>query len=126
MQVILNENGYVKAYALIGSFGSDFVTVNEPDNIYDFENNYCSYYLSEDNILVKSDDKLKEIETERELVFLRSQRDKACFPYVNRGEMWYSRLSAEQKEELGAWYQAWLDVTDTKVIPEMPEWLANH
>lgn len=126
MQVILNEQGYVKAYALIGSFGSDFVTVNEPENIDDFENNYRSYYLSEDNILVKSDDKLKEIETERELVDLRSQREKACFPYVNRGEMWYSRLSAEQKEELGAWYQAWLDVTDTRVIPEMPEWLANH
>lgn len=126
MQVILNEQGYVKAYALIGSFGSDFVTVNEPENIDDFENNYRSYYLSEDNILIKSDDKLKEIEAERELVFLRSQREKACFPYVNRGEMWYSRLSAEQKEELDTWYQAWLDVTDTKVIPEIPEWLANH
>lgn len=126
MQVILNEQGYVKAYALIGSFGSDFITVNEPENIDDFENNYRSYYLSEDNILVKSDDKLKEIETERELVFLRSQRNKACFPYVNRGEMWYSRLSAEQKKELDTWYQAWLDVTDTKVIPEMPEWLVNH
>lgn len=123
MQVILNEQGYVKAYALIGSFGSDFMTVDEPENIDDFENNYRSYYLSDGNVLVKSDDKLKEIETERELVSLRSQRNKACFPYVNRGEMWYSRLSAEQKEELGAWYQAWLDVTETKAVPEAPTWL---
>ena len=123
MQVILNEQGYVKAYALIGSFGSDFVTVDEPENINDFENNYRSYYLSDGNVLVKSDDKLKEIEVERELIYLRSQRKKACFPYINRGEMWYSRLSAEQKEELGAWYQAWLDVTETKVVPDAPEWL---
>lgn len=123
MQVILNEQGYVQAYALIGSFGSDFVTVNEPENIDDFENNYCSYHLSEGNVLVKSDDKQKEIEAERELVVLRSQRDKACFPYVNRGEIWYSRLTDKQKEELSAWYQAWLDVTDTKVVPEKPEWL---
>jgi hypothetical protein len=123
MQVILNEQGYVQAYALIGSFGSDFVTVNEPENIDDFENNYCSYYLSDGNVLVKSDDRLKEIEVERELVVLRSQREKGCFPYVNRGEMWYGRLSVEQKEELDTWYQAWLDVTDTKVVPEKPEWL---
>lgn len=123
MQVVLNEQGYVKAYATIGSFGSDFVTVDEPDDLNDFENNYRSYYLSDGNVLVKSNDKLKEIEADRELVVLRSQREKACFPYINRGEMWYSRLSADQKNELSVWYQAWLDVTSTKVIPEKPEWL---
>lgn len=123
MQVILNEQGYVKAYALIGGFGSPSVAVNEPENLDDFENNYRSYYLSEDNVLVKSDDKQKEIENQRELINLRSQREKVCFPYINRGELWYSKLSAEQKEELDVWYQAWLNVTDTKVIPGVPEWL---
>ena len=123
MQVILNEQGYVMAYALIGGFGTPSVTVNEPENLDDFENNYRSYYLSNGNVLVKSEDKQKEIDNNRELTSLRSQREKACFPYVNRGEMWYSRLSAEQKEELGTWYQAWLDVTETKVAPEKPEWL---
>ena len=123
MQVILNEQGYVKAYALIGSFSSDAVDVSEPENINDFENNYRSYYLSDDNVLVKNDDRLKEIEVERELITLRSLRDKVCFPYINRGEMWYNRLSAEQKDELDAWYQAWLDVTETKIVPETPEWL---
>ncbi len=123
MQVVLNEQGYVKAYALIGSFSSDFVTVNEPENIDDFENNYRSYYLSDGNILIKSDDKLKEIETERELFGLRSQREKTCFPYINRGALWYSKLSDEQIDELDAWYQAWLDVTETKAVPEAPEWL---
>lgn len=124
MHVILNEQGYVKAYALIGSFCSDFVTVSDPENIDDFENNYRSYYLSEGNVLVKSDDKLKEIEAERELVALRSQREKACFPYVNRGALWYSKLTDEQMDELDAWYQAWLDITDSKIIPDVPEWLA--
>ena len=123
MQVILNEQGYVKAYALIGSFGSDFVIVNEPENIGDFENNYRSYYLSDDNVLVKNDDKQKAIEDERELASLRSQREKTCFQYINRGYMWYSRLTDKQKDELETWYQAWLDVTETRAIPEMPEWL---
>ena len=123
MQVILNEQGYVKSYALIGGFGSNAVTVNEPENIDDFENNYRSYYLSDSNELVKSDDKQKGIDNQREMTFLRSQREKVCFPYVNRGYMWYSKLTNEQKEELDVWYQAWLDVTDTKTIPEKPEWL---
>lgn len=122
MQVILNEQGYVRSYALIGSFSSNAVTVNEPANLDDFENNYRSYYLS-DGVLVKSADRQKEIENERELVYLRSQRDKACFPYINRGYLWYSKLTDEQKNELDTWYQAWLDVTDTRVIPTAPEWL---
>ena len=123
MQVILNEQGYVQAYALVGEFGTPSVTVNEPENLDDFENNYRSYYLSKDNVLVKSDEKQKEIETQRELVALRTRRDKECYPIINRGDLWYNRLSVEQKEELNTWYQAWLDVTETRVVPEKPEWL---
>lgn len=123
MQVIFDEHGYVYAYALIGSFGSDAVEVKEPENLYDFENNYSSYYLSDGNVLVKSDDKQKEIEDQRELASLRSQREKVCFPYINRGELWYSKLTAEQKDELDVWYQAWLDVTETRIVPDTPEWL---
>ena len=123
MQVILDGQGYVKAYALVGGFGSPSVAANEPEDLDDFENNYRSYYLSEDNILVKSNDKQKEIEEQRDLISLRTQREKVCFPYINRGEMWYSRLSADQKDELNVWYQAWLDVTNTKVVPKTPEWL---
>lgn len=123
MQVILNEQGFVDAYALIGSFGANAVTVNEPADINDFENNYNSYYLSNDNMLVKNIDKQKEIMAEMELASLRSQREKVCFPYINRGDLWYSKLTDVQNEELGAWYQAWLDVTETKVVPEKPEWL---
>ena len=123
MQVILNEQGYVKAYATIGSFGTPSIVVNEPKDIDDFENNYRSYYLSEDNELVKSDDKQKEIEEQRELTNLRTQRLKVCFPYINRGYLWYSKLTDEQRVELDSWYQAWLDVTSTKDIPEAPDWL---
>ena len=125
MQVILNEQGFVDAYALIGGFGSPAVIVNEPEDLDDFEENYRSYCLSEDNVLVKSEDKQKEIEDKRMLVDLRAQREKNCFTYVNRGELWYGRLTDEQKAELGVWYQAWLDVTETKVIPEAPEWLSE-
>lgn len=122
MQVILNEQGYVDSYALIGDFGTQSIEVAEPVDIADFENNYGSYYLS-DGVLVKHSEKQNEIENERELASLRSQREKVCFPYINRGYLWYSKLADAQKEELGAWYQAWLDVTEAKVVPEAPKWL---
>lgn len=124
MQVILNEQGYVEAYALIGEFASPSVTVPTPENIDDFEMNHRSYYLSNDNILVKSVDKQQDINEQRILTDLRFQRTKICFPYINRGSLWYETLSAEQKAELSEWYRAWLDVTNTKVVPEMPAWLS--
>ena len=122
MQVILNEQGYVRSYALVGKFSASAVTVDEPENLADFEDNYRSYYLS-NGVLVKSGDRQLELENERALRDLRSQREKACFPYINRGYLWYSKLTEEQKVELDAWYQAWLDVTKTKVVPAVPEWL---
>lgn len=123
MQIVLNEQGFVKAYALVGSFGADAVEVAEPENLVDFEENYRSYCLSAEGVLVKSEDKQAEIVEKRALAALRKEREKVCFPYVNRGELWYGRLSDAEKAELNTWYQAWLDVTDTKVVPETPEWL---
>jgi hypothetical protein len=123
MQIILNEHGYVKAYALIGVFGDvEAIDVDDPVDVADFEENYGSYYLSEGK-LIKSDNKQKEIEHARQLFDLRVQRAKVCFPYINRGYLWYSKLTNAQKDELNVWYQAWLDVTDTQVVPETPAWL---
>ena len=122
MRVILNEQGYVHEYALVGEFGTPSLVVDEPEDIVDFENNYGSYYIA-NGVLVKNHDKQVELEDERLLHDLRLQREKACFPYVNRGYLWYSKLTDEQKSELADWYQAWLDVTDTKIVPEAPTWL---
>lgn len=54
---------------------------------------------------------------------LRSRRASECFPVINRGAPWYNRLTAGQVAELDAWYQSWLDVTETKIVPEKPQWL---
>jgi len=54
---------------------------------------------------------------------LRNQREIECFSIVNRGEFWYKLLNETQKEELRKWYLAWLDVPETKTIPNKPEWL---
>ena len=65
----------------------------------------------------------EEIVLELTIEDFRYMREVQCFPVINRGILWYERLSTEQKEELNIWYQAWLDVTETKLIPVAPEWL---
>ena len=54
---------------------------------------------------------------------LRTQRSEECFSVINRGEPWYRRLTEVQKAELDTWYQKWLDVTETRTVPDKPSWL---
>lgn len=67
-----------------------------------------------------------EIQDISEIIYidhLRQLRDEECFPIINRGKLWYDNLTAEQLGELQNWYKSWLDVTETRVIPEKLEWL---
>lgn len=54
---------------------------------------------------------------------LRELRETECFAVINRGKVWYDNLTATQLQELDAWYKAWLDVTNTMVVPTAPGWL---
>jgi hypothetical protein len=54
---------------------------------------------------------------------IRKRREKECFPIINRGFLWYERLSREQLNELEEWYQAWLDAPETRIIPALPIWV---
>ena len=54
---------------------------------------------------------------------IRWQRDMECFPIINRGKLWYDKLTEEQLAELNVWYEAWLDAPQTLVIPTKPTWL---
>ena len=64
-----------------------------------------------------------ELVTNPEDTALRFAREIQCFSIVNRGALWLESLTELQREELRTWYQAWLDVTETGVIPERPSWL---
>lgn len=67
-------------------------------------------------------EQLQEVE-QIELNNLRAQREEECFTIVNRGQLWYNKLTQEQITQLNTWYQAWLDVTVTKIIPAKLSWL---
>ena len=58
-----------------------------------------------------------------DLQVIRARREQECFSVVNRGKVWYNKLSKEQEEELAAWYEAWLEAPEKKVVPIRPTWI---
>lgn len=53
---------------------------------------------------------------------LRRRRENECFAIVDRAA-WFYGLSDERKAEVLAWREAWLNVTDTLMVPEKPNWI---
>lgn len=60
-----------------------------------------------------------------ELDQLRARRNKECFTIINRGTLWYDLLTDSQKADLNVWYIEWLNVTETKQVPDVPESLTE-
>lgn len=78
----------------------------------------------EDGKLTSRTDAEKEQDRKRSQAYsLREMRKRECFSIINRGQLWYNRLTDAQKAELDVWYNAWLDVTETLVVPDKPTWL---
>ena len=54
---------------------------------------------------------------------IRYNREQKCFPIINRGKLWYDKLTDEQLKELGEWYVAWLNAPETMIEPADFEWI---
>ena len=54
---------------------------------------------------------------------LRYRREEECFYIINRGALWYTKLSEEQVQELEEWYHKWLMAPQTLEVPDKPEWI---
>ncbi len=123
MQIKIDAQGFVLSYAIVGNIEGGF-EVELPSN-FDYEafQNSPHCYKYENGTLVKDEVKANALLKETEKCKLRQLRKIECFPIINRGQLWYSALSAERVDELNAWYTAWLDVTETYIIPEKPDWL---
>lgn len=120
MQIQLTD-GYVSSYALEGNITGG-IEVKEPTDMRHFSDHFEAYYIR-DGTLTFDDEKQKSNERKALQSDLRQRREKECFPYINRGQPWYDRLTDEQKTELAEWYAAWLKATDTMTVPSKPSWL---
>ena len=121
MKILIDENKYLTCFCIDAELENG-IEVAEPDDLESFIDTFSAYKY-EDGNLILDEQKLQSVNDIYIADELRFKREKVCFPIINRGELWYSRLTADQKKELDAWYQAWLDVTNTKVLPDMPAWL---
>ena len=121
MQIKIDDQGYISEFAIVGELIGDSIEVDTPDDP-DFMLKYGSYKY-ENGKLLYDVNKNDVIAHEKHLTELREMREKECFKIINRGMLWYNTLAEDQVAELGQWYQDWLDVTDTLVIPTMPEWI---
>ena len=119
--IITTKDDYIYSYAIIGSIDGG-IKVDTPEDLAFFESHYSAYKLV-DGSLVYDEEKDKQIADENELERLRILREKECFSVINRGQAWYNSLTDGQYEDLQTWYQAWLNVTETRVIPEKPAWI---
>ena len=121
MQVICDSRGFVRSYAFVGTL-VDGTEVAAPENVELFAQQFFAFRLNDGKLVY--DDKENEARLTEELKDdYRRRREVECFSIINRGQLWYENISAEQQLELRAWYQAWLDVTDTLVVPERPVWI---
>ena len=121
MKILLDENNYLTCVCIDAELENS-IEVETPENVDAFIDMFRAYKY-EDGKLVLDEVRLDELNNEYLMDELRYKREKICFPIINRGALWYEKLSEEQRVELNAWYQAWLNVTETKTAPEMPEWL---
>ena len=122
MKIVINKDGYVDSFAILGELLNSIEIEDKDINLNFFQQHYGSYKLVNGS-LIYDEEKDKQIAEENELERLRILREKECFSVINRGQAWYNSLTDEQTQELQLWYYAWLNVTETKEIPQKPEWL---
>lgn len=125
-QVIVDKNGFVIEQMMPGGTAilQGGIEVEDDSNLdlEDFVENYKAYQLFNGR-LIKDDWQAQIVKEENEKEELRMKREKEVFPIINRGILWYNTLTEEQNQELWDWYNKWLNVTETKEIPQKPKWL---
>lgn len=122
MKILCDESGYITSYALEGELVNG-IEAADLEDVEHFQRNFTAYRIRDSNLVF--DEAQAKADNEKQAAEeLRQRREHECFPVINRGQLWYEGLTAEQKAELAAWYQGWLDITETHTIPEKPAWLS--
>ena len=121
MKALLDENGFILSYALVGEL-VDGIELPDPEDIAHFEEHFTAYKVRDGTAAFDSE-QYDAIQLEAKKADLRDRREKECFSVINRGRLWYEGVTITQLLELRQWYQAWLKVTETMTVPERPAWL---
>ena len=121
MQVICDDRGFVQSFAFVGNLVNG-IEVAAPEKLDLFTQQHFAYRI-EDGKLVYDAAEYETHKTEEQKEEYRRRRETECFSVINRGQLWYESVSLSQLLELRSWYKAWLNVTETMVVPEKPTWI---
>ena len=121
MQVICDDRGFVQSFAFVGNLVNG-IEVADPETLDLFTQQHFAFRL-EDGKLVHDATEYENRKAEEQKEEYRRRRETECFSVINRGQLWYEGVSLSQLLELRSWYKAWLNVTETMVVPEKPTWL---
>ena len=121
MQVICDDRGFVQSFAFVGNLVNG-IEVADPETLDLFTQQHFAFRL-ENGKLVHDATEYENRKTEEQKEEYRRRRETECFSVINRGQLWYEGVSLSQLLELRSWYKAWLNVTETMVVPEKPTWL---
>ena len=116
-------DGYITGFATVGGF-PDGIEI-EDGVLETLEQDKLTCYRYENGTIIFDEEKYNSKVKVEKLQELRARRELECFSIVNRGQAWYDLLSEDQRIELSNWYQAWLNVTETMVVPEKPLWIKS-
>lgn len=121
MQILTDEKGYITSFALVGTLvGGQEAPL--PEDTAHFEQHFTAYRIRDGDLFF---DEVREqaLAKAAGVDTIRQRRERECFSVINRGQLWYARLTEKQSMELNEWYQAWLDATSTGAVPDRPAWL---
>ena len=121
MQVICDDRGFVQSFAFVGNLVNG-IEVADPETLDLFTQQHFAFRL-ENGKLVHDATEYENRKTEEQKEEYRRRRETECFSVINRGQLWYEGVSLSQLLELRSWYKAWLNVTETMVVPEKPTWI---
>lgn len=115
MKIQVNENNFVENYVIVGESNVCNIEVEEPEG---FSPDNFQAWKYDGEKLVYDGEQAKILQAERNKDEIRFERQRVCFPVVNRGQFWYDKLTQSEKDEIREWYQKWLDAPETGVVPE--------
>lgn len=115
MKIQIDKNGYIQNFVIVGESSTCNIEVDEPE---DFSIDRFQAWKYDGEKLVYDVEQAKVLQAERNKDEIRFERQRVCFPVVNRGQFWYDTLTQSEKNEIREWYQQWLDAPETGVIPD--------
>jgi len=117
----IDNNNYIVGYATVG--GIDGGIAVDDSLLQQIDPTKIGYYTYIGGVINFDTQKYDAANAVQHSEDIRARRAYECFVYVDRGKLWYDKLTQSQLTLLKTWYDDWLDAPETKVVPMFLDFL---